>query len=126
MQNSLAIQQELGIPVSERHLDIIYNKCKVLVYERCPNVHAAMARPVAPSTPTSRTRAARAAPTPTTPVRSEVRSEASYRSVASSGLDAREINEENAEEYQHEVVRSGKHAGKTFEWVFMNDNQYCK
>ena len=33
---------------------------------------------------------------------------------------------ENIEEYEHEIVQSGKHAGKTFEWVCINDNQYCK
>ena len=129
MKNYLAIQREAGNPVSERHLDIAYDKCKSLVYEpgRYPHIHAAIARPVAaPSTPTSRSRSARPAPTPTTPARSEVRSEASYRSVASSGMEAREITVENIEEYEHEIVQSGKHAGKTFEWVCINDNQYCK
>eukprot|EP00435_Cladocopium_sp_Y103_P065198 s39_g27.t1 len=135
MQNSLAIQNEMGVDVTPQRLDIIYSKCRALVYgdgyaPATRPSHRSSPMPTSPASATARTPTSTAArtsqvprsPVPTTPARSE----ASFRSAESAARGAREVNDEDLDAWDHEIVRGGKHNGKTFLWVFENDNQYCR
>eukprot|EP00435_Cladocopium_sp_Y103_P069613 s840_g33.t1 len=135
MQNSLAIQNEMGVDVTPQRLDIIYSKCRALVYgdgyaPATRPSHRSSPMPASPASASARTPTSTAArtshvprsPAPTTPARSE----ASFRSAESAARGAREVNDEDFDTWDHEIVRGGKHNGKTFLWVFENDNQYCR
>ena len=127
-QNSLSIQNEMGVDVTPQRLDIIYSKWKALVYGEG---YAAATRPSHRSSPMPTSPASAAAPrtpathrssAPTAPARSE----ASFRSATSAAQGARDVLDEDLDSWDLEIVRGGKHNGKTFLWLFENDNQYCK
>ena len=132
MQASVAIQREANIPVTSTHLDIIYSKCKDLVYgagyrsaaastasasRTSPPASMASSRPrgrAYPSMPTT-------SPTPTTPMTPQ-----SSAGPPPSPSVARTVDADDLERWHAEALNNGKHNGKRFDWVFEHDKAYCK
>ena len=103
MAGFLAIQREMRVPVTGAHLDIIYSKCKQMVFNQGVQGFTTPSTLRPPSTTrTSRSNATSSgiSPTPSAPA---------------SPIDAREVND---------VILSGVHKGKTFIEVAQTDTRY--
>ena len=121
MSHTVDTHKAMGFATSAEQMDIIYAKCRMMVFGSGPiatSTRTAAYAPTAQTSPTSTASSMTSAPVPS--------SGAGVPRRVPTGPDPRTISLDQLDSWHDETLRHGAHQGRTFRVVADREKSYCK